>query len=488
MNPLKALFKQTFIYGLATVLPKMLSFILVMLHTNTMMPAIYGDVTLVFAWLAIFNVLLTYGIETAFFRFWHKENNPNLVVSTALLSVLGTTLSFLIVALSFKNSFAQLIGISKNVAAYVIIILALDTLAVVPFAYLRAQKRPIRYTAIKVTNVVLNFGLNFFFLALLPLWVSKSPNSYWGNWYVPNFQVAYVFIANVLASALTLIWVSGLYFDIKLRFNISLWKKMMRYALPVMLAGIAFTINEVFDRVLLEKLLPPNVAKALIGQYSACYKLAVFMTLFGTAFRLGVEPFFFSEAKQKNAPKTYAQITKYFVLMGSFIFLVVIVFIHPLKKLLVRDASYYGALPIVPIVLLAAFCLGVYHNLSVWYKITDRTKYGAYISGIGAAITIVINVVFIPTYGYMASAWATLLAYSVMMVVSYLLGKKYYPIPYNLRKILFYSGLSFVFSFLSFYVFNHNLIIGALMLLVFLTLLIKLEGAALKNIFLKSEN
>ena len=263
---------------------------------------------------------------------------------------------------------------------------------------------------------------------------------------------------------------------------------MLKYSLPIMLAGIAFTVNEVFDRILLDRLLPQDIAKAEIGKYSACYKLAVFMTLFGTAFRLGVEPFFFSHANTENPKKAYAQITNYFVIMGSLIFLGVMVFIDPLKRLLVRDAAFWDAMDVVPIILLASFCLGIYHNLSVWYKVTDRTRFGAYISSVGAALTLAINFVFIPKAGYMASAWATLAAYGSMMALSYYFGRKYYPIPYNMRKIVFYLSVSLVFSILSFYVFNRNLIAGSILLLLFLGLVYKMEGDKLRSIFIKRED
>ena len=208
------------------------------------------------------------------------------------------------------------------------------------------------------------------------------------------------------------------------------------------------------------------------------------MTLFGTAFRMGVEPFFFSHSKSENPQKTYAQITNYFVILGSLILLVVIVFVDVLAKLLLGNATYFQALNIVPIVLLASFCLGVYHNLSVWYKITDRTKYGAYISTFGALLTIVINLVFIPMIGYLASAIATLVAYGSMMSLSFYFGRKHYPVPYNLRKAVFYGGLSILFSVLSFYIFDRNLIVGCLLLFVFLGLIYKLEGDKLKTIFI----
>lgn len=488
MNPLKKLFQQTFIYGLATVLPRMISFLLVAVHTEVMLPEIYGGVSLLFAWLAIFNVLLAYGMETAFFRFFNTEKDKDLVISTALISVLVSSLLFLLAAFLFKSQLTRLLDISGELTTYVIIILVIDALTIVPFALLRAKERPILYSVIKVLSVALNFGLNIFFLSSLPKLAKANGDSYWATLYQQDFQIEYVFIANVIGSLLALLLVSGRYFENSYRFDSNLLKKMLNYGLPIMIAGIAFTINEVFDRILLDKLLPEDLARSEIGKYSACYKLAVFMTLFGTAFRLGVEPFFFSHANTENPKKTYAQITKYFVMLGGIIFLSVLVFADPLKELLVRDDAYWDALQVVPIILLAAFCLGIYHNLSVWYKITDNTKYGAYISSVGAVLTLAINYIFIPKIGYMASAWATLAAYSTMMVLSYYFGKKYYPVPYNLRKIIFYGGLSILFAMLSFYVFNRNLIAGSVLLLVFLGLIYKLEGDQLKAIFLKRED
>ena len=469
-------------------MPRMISFILVAVHTDAMLPNVYGDVSLIFAWFAIFNVILAYGMETAFFRFFNKEDDKELVVSTVLISVLVSSLSFLLVAFVFRVPFASVLEVKETIALYIILILVIDTLTVVPFAWLRAKERPIRYSLIKVVSVTINFLLNIFFLSLLPKWAKAEPGSYWAALYKEDFQVEYVFLANLIASAIALIWVSGLYFDTKYRFDKLLWKRMFNYALPIMVAGIAFTINEVFDRVLLSKLLPDAIAKAEIGKYSACYKLAAFMTLFGTAFRLGVEPFFFSHANTEDPKRTYAQITSYFVMLGGAILLGVCAFADPLKKALVRDEAYWDALQVVPLILLASFCLGIYHNLSVWYKITDRTKYGAYISSVGAVLTLVINIMFIPRIGYMASAWATLAAYGSMMVLSYYLGRKYYPIPYNLRKIMFYGGTSVFFSLLSFYVFNRNLIAGSVLLLVFLGLIYRLEGDKLRTIFLKRED
>jgi O-antigen/teichoic acid export membrane protein len=486
LNPLKKLFKQTFVYGLATVLPRMLSFILVPIYTKVMPnPALYGEVSVIFAWFAIFNVVLAYGMETAFFRFFYKADNKNKVISTSLISIIATTVLFFILALVFQNSLASWSGIDVKYIEYAIYILALDALVIIPFSWLRATDKSMRYAIIKIANVTINLGLNVFLLIYLSEIVSNNPESGINIIYKPDFQISYIFISNLIASGITLILMLELYFKNKYDFDVALWKKMMKYAWPILIAGIAFTINEVFDRILLQHLLPENIAKAEIGKYSACYKLAVFMTLFATGFRLGIEPFFFSHSNSENPQKAYAQITNYFVILGSTILLTVIVFADVLKVLIVRNEAYWEAMPVVPILILASFFLGIYHNLSVWYKVTDKTRYGAFISGIGAIITLLINYFGIPHFGYVASAFATLLAYGTMMILSYYIGKKQYPIPYNLRKIGFYLSISILFSILSFYVFDRNLIAGSILLVLFLGILYKLENEKLKQLFLK---
>ncbi len=485
MNPLKKLFKQTAIYGLATVLPRMLSFILVPLYTSVMPPGTYGEVVIIFAWFAIFNVVLAYGMETAFFRFYNGSDAKSTVVSTSLVSLLVSTLLFVLAAFIFKEQLATVTVIPKNYLNYVILILALDALVVVPFAWLRANEKPMRYAVIKILNVVINLGLNLFFLLLLPKIISENGEGVLDWMFREDFEISYIFISNLVASGLTLLLMLGLYFKTNYTFDLDLWKRMMRYAWPVLLAGVAFTINEVSNRILLDELLPAETARSEVGKYAACLKLALFMTLFATAFRMGIEPFFFSHAKTEQPQKAYALITNYFVILGSLILLAVVVYADVLKVLFVRDEAYWSAMEIVPIIVLASFCLGIYHNLSVWYKITDRTKYGAYISSVGAVLTLVINLVLIPVIGYMAAAIGTLVAYATMMCLSYYFGKKHYPIPYNMRKIAFYGGTSILFSALSFYVFERSLIVGNILLLVFLGLIYKLEGDALKKIFIK---
>lgn len=484
MNPLKKLFKQTFIYGLATVLPRMLSFLLLPLYTRVMAPEIYGEVTIIFAWFAIFNVFLAYGMETAFFRFYSKTDNKEGVVATSLLSILVSTICFMILAFMFNSSLAGILGIDVKYIKFVIVILSLDALVIIPFVWLRANEKPIMYAIIKIFNVASYLALNIFFLVLLPKLAKSNPDGILNGFYRPDIEISYILISNLIASGITLLLMFPRYLKINYSFDKRLWKKMINYAWPVLIAGIAFAINEVFDKIMLERLLPQEIAESEMGMYAACYKLGMFMTLFATAFRLGIEPFFFSHSATENPEKAYAQITNYFVVLGSVIFLVVVVSADILKEIFV-DEAYWEAMPVVPIILLASFCLGIYHNLSVWYKVTDRTKYGAFISLIGAFITIVINYIFIPVIGYYASAFATLMAYGAMMLLSYYFGRKNYPIPYNLRKILFYFSVSLAFSVLSFYVFNRNLVVGSLLLLVFLGLVYKMENKKLRQIFLK---
>lgn len=461
----------------------MLSFLLLPLYTKVLETAGYGEVSVIFAWFAIFNVLLAYGMETAFFRFYHSEERKVNVVSTSLVSIFGTTFLFVVFGLIFQSWIAQATNIEVTYIRYAIYILALDALVIIPFAWLRANGKPMRYAVVKVFNIALYLGLNIFFLWFLPNLAEANPEVFYGWMYKPNFEISYIFISNLIASGFTLLLMLQLYLKGPYVFDVSLWKSMMNYAMPVLVAGIAFTVNEVFDRILLSKLLPEDVAESEIGKYAACYKLALFMTLFATAFRMGIEPFFFSHSSSEHPQKAYAQITNYFVVMGSVILLGVVVFADVLKVIFIPNPDYWEAMSVVPYVVLASFCLGIYHNLSVWYKITDRTRYGAYISLIGAVLTIIINFTFIPYFGYKASAVATLVAYASMMILSFFFGRMYYPIPYNHRKIIFYLSVSILFSLLSFYVFNRNLIAGSLFFLLFLGLVYKLENEKLRKIF-----
>ncbi len=462
----------------------MLSFLLVIVHTKYLDgPVSYGRVTILFSWIIVFNVVLAYGMETSFFRFLNLDKYKNKVTSTAAISILVSTLLFGVLSFVGQDVIASLIGIEKEFLTYVILILVLDALVIIPFANLRAQERPIRYSVVKITNVIVYAFLNVFFLIFLP---SLSKEIHWLEaLYIKNFEVQYIFISLVVASGVTLLLMTPFYFKIKYNFDKELWKKLMIYGTPILISGLAFAINEHFDKILLEWMVGGDQGLFDSGAYGACYKLALFMTLFATAFRMGIEPFFFSHAKEKEAPKTYATITQYFVIFGSVILIGVITFADFLKETMIPNPQYWGAMVVVPIILLANLCLGIYHNLSVWYKITDRTRFGAYISVVGAVITLVLNFVLIPIYSYLGSAIATLIAYGAMMLLSWYFGRKYYPIPYNLKKIGMYLLLSISFSIISFYIFDGNYLISIPLLVVFLVILYASERKELKQILKK---
>ncbi len=490
MSLYKNLLKQTAIYGLATVIPRMMSFFLTPLYTSpgVMNRDEYGRVTELFAYMIFFNVILSYGMETAFFRFYNKEDNKKSVIQTTTISIFGSTIGFLILAMLMRNLLADWSGFDVKYITYTIWILVLDALVVVPFSELRAKQRPMRYAIIKIGNVALNFCCNIFFLVYLPKLAAGDPGRFVHTIYIENFEIGYVFISNLIASAATLIALSGSYFHSRWQFNIDLWKRMLSYGWPILFAGVAFAINEQFDKILLANLLPENIAHTEVGVYSACYKLGLFMVLFRTAYTLGIEPFFFSHAGNENAKQTYATVTKYFVIFGSLIQLIVIVSADVLKLFVVRDPVYWEAMKVVPLIILANFFLGIYTNLSVWYKLIDKTHVGAWISLAGAAVTLVLNFALIPLFqsqggdGYMGSAIATIAAYGTMMAISYFMGAKAYPIPYDMKRIGGYLGLSVLFSVLSFYIFRENYYVGVTLIALFVYFIYHNEKETLERI------
>jgi len=475
LGTIKTFFKDTIIYGLATVLPRLMNFILVPLHTDTLETASYSDNTTFYVYAAFFNVLLTYGMETAFFRFFSKSEEKGKVFSTTLISLTVTTIVFLLIVVLFNEQLAALVNLNQTYFNLLIGVLVLDALVVAPFAYLRATGRPIKFTAIKLSNILVYVALNFVFLWAIPRFAINFPN------YDSNDLVKYIFVSNLVASIITLLLLSPYFFKTKLQFSITIFKQLLNYGWPIMVAGLAYVINENFDKWLL----PEMLGKDINGAYSGCYKIAVFMTIFIQAFRLGAEPFFFNHAKELNAKETYARIMKYFVILGSLMFVFTVVYLNLFKELIVRDESYWIAIDIVPIVLLANLCLGIYFNLAIWYKLTDKTRYGMYISIVGAIVTIIFNYVMIPKIGFMASAWATLLAYGSMMLISYQMGKKYYPVPYDIFRISGYLVFSTIISAVSYYFFNEDYFISTVLVLVFLTIIFLLERNEIKQLLKK---
>lgn len=475
MNALKTFFKDTIIYGLATVLPRLMNFVLVPLHIDKLERASYSDNITFYIYAAFLNVLLTYGMETAFFRFFTKSEEKEKVFSTVLISLITSTVLFLGLIFLFNQQLAGFVGLNQRSFNLLIGVLALDALVVTPFAYLRATGRPIKFTAIKLSNILIYVLLNFFFLWAIPKFKIDFPG------YNSNNLVEYIFIANVIASLVTLLLLLPYFFKAKFQFSKAIFKQLLNYSWPIMVAGLAYIINENFDKWLL----PDLLGKDINGAYSGCYKIAVFMTIFIQAFRLGAEPFFFDHAKEKNAKDTYATIMKYFVVFGCIMLVFIVSFLDIFKELIVRDESYWIAIEIVPIIILANLFLGIYFNLAIWYKLTDKTRYGMYLSIIGAIITIVFNYMMIPKIGFMASAWATLIAYGVMMIVSYILGQKYYKVPYNLPRIIGYILIAIGFSVISYYKYPSNYYISSLLVVSFLIIITFIEKHELKRLLKK---
>lgn len=468
-NP-RQFIKETFIYGIATIIPRVLNFLLVPLHTQSLPVTDYAENTAFYVYAAFFNVLLTYGMETSFFRFFTDRKQKDRVLGTATISLLITTAFVFVVLFGQAAPVAAFVGMSTYHFTLLLGVLLCDTLAVIPFAHLRASGKANRFTSLKLLNVGLYTGFNLVFL----WWIPRTDVLF-----LQDDPVQYVFIANFVASATVFLFVLPFYFRLSWQWSRPMQRQMLRYGAPIMIAGLAFVVNENIDKLLIRH----YIDDATMGAYSGCYKLAVFMTLFVQAFRLGAEPFFFKYAKQKDAPKVYALILKYFVICGCVLLIGVCVFLEPLKELLIRNERYWIAIQIVPIVLLANLFFGIYHNLSVWYKITDRTQIGMYISVGGALATIGLNVWLIPSIGFMGAAWATLLTYGAMATVSYLLSRRYYPIPYDMGRLALYLLTSIGIAGVYIYQFAGSLYLGTLMLFVFLLLSFFLEKNELKQLF-----
>lgn len=449
MNKLKRLASDTVIYGVSSILGRVIFVLLSRLYTNTdiLTQEENGVYSMLFTLSSFLLVFFGYGLETAFFRYALKEkNNLNRATATALSSILISTISLGIICLLFSSRIAALIEATDYVqlVQFVILIVVFDTLTSIPFAYLRATNRPVQFALIKLSGIFINVGLNLFFYLLCPyvLAVGNEHILYGlvSSIYNPDFGVGYAFLANLIDSCFKLLVLTPVFSNLKHQFDFKLLKQMLRYGWPVMLILIGSMVNEVADRQLLIWFLPSegDYNREQLGIYQNCYKLSVFLALFTQAFRYAGEPFFFARARDKDAKETYAQVLKYFTIFSLLGFLFVALNLNFLKHIIITDAVYFQGLKVVPILLMAYVFAGIYYNLSIWYKLTDNTIYGAVVAFIGAAITIGINIVFIPNFGYMASAWATFACFFTMSWIAYFWGKKKFPVPYKLKQLLLY--------------------------------------------------
>ncbi|GIV31649.1 MAG: polysaccharide biosynthesis protein [Saprospiraceae bacterium] len=435
MSRLRKLAGETAVYGLSSIIGRVLNYLLVPLYTRVFATEEYGIVAELYAWAGFLMVFYILRMETAFFRFGTPEADRARAFGTAWWSVVGSSLLISMMVVGFSGDIARWLEYRPEQSVYIAIfgfILAFDTLAEIPLARLRLEHRAVRFAVVRLTGIGLNIGFNLFFLLLCPWLLSKG---YGGAWldaiYRPSFGVGYVFLSNLLASAGVLLLLLPELRRGLSHFDSQLWKTMLRYALPLVVASLAGIVNEMLDRVLLRHLLPGTVEENLsqVGIYSACYKLAMLMSLFTQAFRYAAEPFFFSHAAQADARQLYGRVTRYFTIAGALAFLGIMLYLDIVKYFI--DGDYWKGLGVVPILLLANLFLGLYYNVSIWYKLTDQTMLGGWIAVGGAIITIVLNVWLIPVMGYMGSAWATLACYASMTFACWWWGRKYYPIQYE---------------------------------------------------------
>lgn len=504
MSTAKKFAGQTAIYGLSTIISRMIYFVLTPIYTRTLPVGANGIFTAMYGNASIINAILAFGMETTYFRYLQKRSdNKQQVYNNAFGVVIAISVLFLAFCLLFLDNIINYMqaGVAKDHADYAfyvksfLVILVLDAFCVIPFAKIRADGRPIKYAVIKCANILFVMSLNLFFLFGVPFIIKHHlPGGIWmAGWYRERW-VGYVFLANAIASVFTILLLLPEILKLKLKFDGTMLKDMFVYSWPVLVANISFIINESLDKVMLKHMLPQAISDQQVGIYGQCAKIALFLSIFVQAFRLGAEPFFFSHAKNKNSGDTYARIMTYFVITVSVICVGLIANVDILAHIIVGKQThmkaghlvpniYWSGLGVIPPLLFGYLSLGIYMNLSVWYKLSDQTKYGLYISGIGAVLTIALNWLFIPKYSYMASAWISFAAYAVMMVLSYIWGQKNYPIPYNLKKGLAYIVASAILVFISFTVFKRNVIIGNVLLILFAATAFYFERNQLKTIF-----
>jgi len=456
MNPLKKLLKQTAIYGLSSIVGRLINYFLVPLYTRIFLPQEYGIVTELYAYASFLMIICTFGMETTFFRFSQSDHEKDTVYTTSLIPVVLLNLAFIVagvVCSSFVTGRLHY-GNHSEYIVYFVMIVGLDAIVSIPFARLRQQNQALKFAVVKLGNILINILCNFFFLLLCPYLIRHGydlPRAL----YHPSGGVGYVFLSNMIASGVTLLILYRDVIMVKLTFDRRLFKEMLWYTLPLLLAGLSGMVNETLDRILLRYLIvvpsgvpnPSAYIMAQIGIYGANYKVAILMTLFIQTFRYAAEPFFFAHAKEHDSREIYSQVMTYFVLFGLAIFLGVMLNIDIIKHFI--GERFYPGISIVPVLLLANLFLGVIFNLSIWYKLNNMTKYGAYITTFGALVTIASNIVLIPRIGYAGAAWATLICYFLMMLLSYFWGQKYFHVDYEIPKILGYFVLALLLFFLS---------------------------------------
>lgn len=452
MANLKSLAKETAIYGLSSIIGRFLNYLLVPLYTNAMAAATgdYGIVTNLYSYTALFLVLLTFGMETTFFRFANKPGvDPRRVYSTALWLVVGVGIAFLTLLYGFLPHIASALHYTTtpHFVAVMFTCVTLDAIQALPFALLRYQNRPLKFAALKLLFIGLNLGLNLGYFVLVPWLYTRSDTREWvSGFFDGTFDVGFVFYLNLACTATITFFFRQEFFGQGFAFDKALARQMLAYAWPILALGLVGELNVTVDKILFPFLASGDTAEAQVqlGIYGACAKIAMVMPLITQAFRYAYEPFVFGQSQDRNSPTTYAAAMKYFFIFSCLAFVGVVAYLDILKYIV--SPSYHEGLRVVPIVMASGVLLGVFFNLSLWYKLTDRTIYGFWLSLLAAVVLITLNILFIPTYGYMACAWAAVAAYTISTLASYLLGQRFYPIPYDVRSMAIYAFMTLAFT------------------------------------------
>jgi len=447
LSGIKKLAGQTLWYGVPTIVRRFLGYLM-----NLTLPLIFAqpsktaDLTQVYAIIPFLNVLFTYGLETAYFRFSRESDQKNLY-NTLSISLIVSTIIFAVLLLVLKDSIAQWANLDEHpeyisLMAWIIFFDAISTLA---FARLRQENRPKRYAFATLAGVLLNILVVALFLAIIPKYVQDNPHSFLGTFYNPTIGIGYYLIGNLAGSILTFLLLKKEFIQIRFHFDPAVWKKVMLYAYPLVIVGMGGMINDMLSRLIYQHVvdLPEQQAKHELGIFGNIYRLAVLITIMIQAFRMAAEPFFFSQSGEENAQRTYARVMKFFVIACCFMFLLISLYIDVFAWFFeaIDKPAWTEGLNIVPLLALGNIFLGIYYNLSIWYKLTNNNMMGAVITISGAAITIVLNILLIPKWHYLGAAIATFCCYLFMMIASYLLGQKHYPVPYARKKLLAYLGL-----------------------------------------------
>jgi O-antigen/teichoic acid export membrane protein len=494
LSSIKKLASQTAWYGLSSIAARFISYLLTPYLTLKLTEAAYGEQAIVYSFIPFLNVIVTHGMETAYFRFGSKDNEEKIyhTSSFSMIIVTGLVVACLLI---WGGPIANLLQINLHPEYIKLVawVVALDALTTIPFSRLRLEGRPKKYAFIKVGGILINILATYALISILPNYAQAHPEGFIAKLYVKGFEVGYILIANVLQNVFVLLLLQKEIRSLRFNIDFKLWSQMMVYALPLILVGFGGMINETMDRIMIGWWAnggSEEANKSLVGIYSACYKLAILITISIQAFRMGAEPFFFKQAQSDNAQKTYARVMKFFVITLCIMFLGVVLFLDIWKEF-IRNPKMYEGLRVVPILLMANMFLGVYYNLSIWYKLSNKTMAGAWITLLGAVITIAINYLLIPRYGYMASAWATFFCYGTMMVVSYKWGQKVYYIPYATKKLIAYFVIALIIysvNLLILWISNNkafNYLFASILLVGFIAFVARIEKKELKSIFNK---